>query len=101
MGLPVVLTIGFLQGWIVGLNSGMKVVLTIGLTFSMMSAFLYGLLAVIQHFILRLILWLSGNIRWNYAKFFAHTRKHKFIQRVGGRYQFMHELLQKHFAEMS
>jgi hypothetical protein len=59
-----------------------------------------GLDAVIQHISLRLVLYRNGYIPWNYAKFLDHAAKHRFIQRVGGRYRFMHDLLRKHFAQM-
>ena len=60
-----------------------------------------GLGSVIKHFALRIILYQNGHIPWNYAKFLDHAAKHRFIQRVGGRYRFMHDLLRKHFAQMS
>ena len=59
-----------------------------------------GLGSVIRHFSLRLMLYRNGNIPWNYAKFLDHATKHRFIQLVGGRYRFMHDLLRKHFAQM-
>ena len=61
---------------------------------------IFGLMSVIRHFTLRLILYQNGDIPWNYAKFLDHAAKHRFIQPVGGRYRFMHDLLRKHFAQM-
>lgn len=52
------------------------------------------------HSHLRLLLTKSGNTPWNYARFLDHAVKHRFIQRTGGRYRFVHDLLQKHFAAM-
>ncbi|MEM9276243.1 MAG: hypothetical protein AAGA80_25300 [Cyanobacteria bacterium P01_F01_bin.143] len=72
----------------------------LGLILGSIFGLLFGLGATIQHFSLRLILYLNGNIPWNYAKFLEHAVKHRFIQRVGGRYRFMHDLLRKHFAQM-
>jgi hypothetical protein len=56
--------------------------------------------ACIQHFILRLILYRDGYIPWNYARFLDYCTERLFLQRVGGRYRFIHRLLQEHFAEM-
>ncbi len=100
MGLPTVLTIGIIKGWMVGLSYGIKVTLVCWLTYGMINALIYGSLAVIQHLILRLFLKGNGDIPWDYAKFLDHAVKHRFIQRVGGRYRFMHDLLRKHFAQM-
>ncbi|MEG3955885.1 CHAT domain-containing protein [Microcoleus sp. herbarium2] len=56
-------------------------------------------MAGIQHFTLRLILWCNGYIPWNYARFLNYATERKFLQRVGGRYQFIHKLLQVRLAE--
>jgi hypothetical protein len=66
---------------------------------------LFGLLnesgiVCIQHFILRLILCHKGYIPWNYARFLNYCTERLFLQRVGGRYRFIHRLLQEHFAAM-
>ncbi len=55
-------------------------------------------MAGIQHFTLRLILWCNGYIPWNYARFLDYATERKFLQRVGGRYQFIHKLLQVRLA---
>ncbi len=54
----------------------------------------------IQHITLRLILYFNGNIPWNYAHFLDYCTERQFLQRVGGRYRFIHRFLQEHFAEM-
>lgn len=56
--------------------------------------------ACIQHFTLRLILYRNGYIPWNYARFLDYCTERLFLQRVGGRYRFIHRLLQEHFAAM-
>ena len=76
-----------------GLISGSIVGLSIGLSF--------GLEAALKHFLLRVILTSSGYTPWNYALFLEHAAKHRFIQRVGGRYRFTHGLLRKHFANIN
>ncbi|MBD2184658.1 hypothetical protein H6S82_05975 [Planktothrix sp. FACHB-1355] len=38
---------------------------------------------------------------WNYAKFLNYASERLFLQRIGGRYRFIHDLLREHFAQMS
>lgn len=60
----------------------------------------FGGLACIQHLALRITLWQSGYIPWNYARFLNYCTERLFLQRVGGRYRFIHKLLQDHFTKM-
>lgn len=60
----------------------------------------FGGLACIQHFALRVTLWKGGFVRWNYARLLNYYADRLLLQKVGGRYQFMHKLLQDHFAHM-
>lgn len=53
-----------------------------------------------QHFALRFVLWLNGYSPWNYTRFLNYATHKGFLKRVGGRYRFIHDLLQKHFAQM-
>ncbi|MEL7039621.1 MAG: NACHT domain-containing protein [Cyanobacteria bacterium J06592_8] len=55
--------------------------------------------SIIQHFSLRLVLWFNHYIPWNYAKFLDYATDRLFLQRVGGGYRFIHDLLRQHFAE--
>ncbi|MCL1467407.1 NACHT domain-containing protein [Argonema galeatum] len=59
-----------------------------------------GGIAGIKHFILFRILWQNGYIPRNYARFLNYATERLFLQRVDGQYQFVHQLLQKHLAEM-
>ena len=78
------------------------------LVFSLISGLFLGLLIgiprsgtpVIKHFSLRLILYFNGYIPWNYARFLDYCTERMLLQRVGGRYRFIHKLLQDHFAQM-
>lgn len=65
------------------------------------SFFKGGGLACVQHFSLRLVLFLNRAIPWNYARFLNYATERMFLQRVGGRYRFIHKLLQDHFAAMN
>lgn len=56
--------------------------------------------AFIEHFALRLVLWWNGYAPWNYARFLDYATKYLLMQRVGGGYRFLHDLLRKHFARL-
>ena len=56
--------------------------------------------ACIKHLSLRLILYKQKHIPWNYACFLNSCTERRLLQRVGGRYRFVHRLLQDHFAAM-
>jgi hypothetical protein len=56
-----------------------------------------GGLDVVQHYVLRLLLYLSGAIPWNYARFLDHCVERILMYRVGGGYIFYHGLLQDRF----
>ncbi len=57
-------------------------------------------LPLIKHLALRLVLWYNQFSPWDYARFLNYATERLFLQRVGGRYRFIHKLLQDHFAEM-
>jgi hypothetical protein len=56
--------------------------------------------ACIQHFTLRFVLWCRGLAPWNYTRFLDYATERMLLQRVGGRYRFMHDLLRDHFAAL-
>lgn len=57
-----------------------------------------GGLACFQHVCLRFVLWQSGIAPWNLARFLNYCVERKLLQRVGGRYRFLHRELLDHFA---
>lgn len=57
-------------------------------------------MACIQHFALRFSLYTAGWIPWNYAHFLNYCTELLLLQRVGGRYRFIHRLVQERFAAM-
>jgi energy-coupling factor transporter ATP-binding protein EcfA2 len=59
-----------------------------------------ALKAYAQYFARRVVLWQSGLVPWNYRQFLEYASDLRFIQRVGGRYRFIHDLLREHFAAM-
>ncbi|NER97582.1 MAG: NACHT domain-containing protein [Symploca sp. SIO1B1] len=66
----------------------------------LLATLLGGGIPVMQHLTLRLILWRfgQGGIPWNYAGFLNYATDRLFLQRVGGGYRFIHDLLRQHFA---
>jgi DNA polymerase III delta prime subunit len=58
----------------------------------------YGGLDVIQHYILRAIIWRKGYAPRDYARFLDYAVRLIFLQKVGGGYIFIHRLLLEHFA---
>lgn len=95
IGLPTGLLLGVIISPIYGLVNG--------LLFGLAAALLGGRgagIVCIKHLILRCILWRSGYIPWNYARFLDYAVDRIFLQRVGGGYVFIHRLLLDHFAQM-
>lgn len=90
---------GLLLGLSVGLVRGLNLSLYSAAIGGMFASLIGGLESAIQHLCLRLVLYRSGVAPWNYESFLKHAENHRFIQRVGGRYRFMHDLLRKRFAE--
>ncbi|MBW4455306.1 MAG: NACHT domain-containing protein [Nostoc indistinguendum CM1-VF10] len=91
---------GLIVGLIVKLSSELKYALCAGLIYGLTFGLNYGGLPCLEHFSLRLVLYFNGYIPWNYARFLDYCTERLFLQRVGGRYRFIHKLLQDHFAEM-
>lgn len=88
-------TIGMRTGCLKdALTEGVK----IGLSFGLIACFFLGGKACLQHFTLRLILYFNHYIPWDYACFLDYATERLFCQRVGGRYRFIHRLIQNHFA---
>jgi hypothetical protein len=65
--------------------------------FALAAAFVPGA-ACIQHFVLRSVLSSSGLAPWRYARFLNYATERTLLQRIGGRYRFVHPLLQDHFS---
>ncbi len=56
--------------------------------------------ALIQHLALRLVLAWNRYAPFRYDLLLNYCTERLLLQRVGGRYRFMHKLLQDHFAKM-
>ncbi|MEA5620550.1 NACHT domain-containing protein [Cronbergia sp. UHCC 0137] len=89
--------VGITSGLIIGVISGYTKGISFGLIFWLISE---GA-ACVQHFSLRLVLYLNGYIPCDYTKFLNYATDRTILQRVGGSYRFIHSLLQEHFLNMS
>jgi hypothetical protein len=69
-----------------------------GALFGLFGGLVFGLKAVIQHSVLRYILFRSGVAPLNYAEFLDYTSSRHLTRRVGGGFIFRHRLLMEHFA---
>ncbi|MEM7063509.1 MAG: NACHT domain-containing protein [Cyanobacteria bacterium P01_B01_bin.77] len=54
---------------------------------------------LIQHFILRLILWWNRCTPWNYSRFLNFATRSMLLRRAGGGYLFMHRSFMEHLAK--
>lgn len=70
----------------------------LGIVSAIWVGFLMSGIEALNHFILRCLLYRNGSIPWNYARFLNYSTERMLLQRVGGRYRFIHRLLQEHFA---
>jgi hypothetical protein len=57
--------------------------------------------AVIKHYALRLILWLTRYTPLDFIKFLDHCSKLILLKKVGGGYIFIHRMLLEYFAELT
>lgn len=56
--------------------------------------------ALFQHIALRLVMRWNGYAPFRYDRLLDYATERLLLQRIGGRYRFMHKLLQEHFATM-
>ena len=57
-----------------------------------------GGFACIQHFTMRFLIWRSGAIPWNYARFLKYTSELRLTRQTGGEFRFFHDLLREHLV---
>lgn len=69
-------------------------------TLGILVGLMFGGRACIKHFTLRLVLYYYDLIPWNYAQFLNYATERLLLQRTGGRYRFLHRLLQSYFASI-
>ena len=80
------------------IQESMLSILIIGIGLAILFGFFMSGVEALKHFILRCLLYRNGSIPWNYARFLNYSTERMLLQRVGGRYRFIHRLLQEHFA---
>lgn|GEM_PF-2886295 len=71
----------------------------LGLLFTWFFTMNNGGAAVIQHMILRVVLWAKGDIPRSYAKFLDDACDLAVLRRIGGAYEFFHPLLRDYIAQ--
>jgi hypothetical protein len=72
--------------------------LIIGLSVGLLAGLFNGGLACLRHAILRILLWHSGAIPWNYQHFLDTAAERILLRKVGGGYIFLHRLLLDHLT---
>jgi GTPase SAR1 family protein len=68
-----------------------------GATMGILAGLLPGA-ACIQHFVLRFVLSASGTLPLRFVRFLQFATERRLLQRVGGRYRFIHVTLRDHLA---
>lgn len=80
------------------LLAGLLSVLGLGLVVGLVSGLQSGGIACLQHLLLRLLLWRTRSIPWNYPRFLDYAAERILLRKVGGGYIFVHRLLLEYFA---
>jgi hypothetical protein len=88
------------SAWTIGLSIGKSIGLLVGLIVGLLGGLLTGGLAFFEHFILRLLLWRTRAIPWDYPHFLDYAAERILLLKVGGGYIFIHRLLLEHFASL-
>lgn len=95
--------LGIVMGYLAGLLTSPIRGLAVGCSFFVAGFTILGIIAggypVLQHYILRILLYLSEDVPLRYASFLDLAVYHIFLRRVGSGYIFIHRLLLEHFAE--
>jgi hypothetical protein len=60
-----------------------------------------GGIGALQHFVIRSVLWLTGNGPQNYADVLNYATENMLLYKTGGGYQFIHNLLRHEIATLS
>ncbi|MDJ0693989.1 NACHT domain-containing protein [Mastigocoleus sp. MO_188.B34] len=97
---PITILLFLATAQIQGRNLNVETILIQGFSFALFCGINFAGNPILQDISLRLILWKNGSIPWNYAHFLTYASDRKLINKVGGRFTFLHALLQEHFAQM-
>ncbi|MEB3829274.1 NACHT domain-containing protein [Phormidium sp. CCY1219] len=86
------------EGWVM---YGLSVLFFIAAVLPIFGAIAGAIVGIpwMQHLTVRLILWRDGETPWDYTKFLNYAAERLFLQRVGGRYRFLHDMLRDRLSE--
>ena len=87
-------------GLVIGVIDGAASGAVGALFFGLVACLWYGGLDLVQHYTLRLILFVNHYTPRRYGLFLEHSRDLIFLHRIGDSYTFIHRLLRKHFADL-
>lgn len=98
---------GLTNGWgyalsillLFGLNEGLAIGLLLGICGGLLAFMIMGGLAVLRHFVIRLLLARSHTFPWQAIPFLEDATTRILLRRAGGGYSFAHRLLLDHFAD--
>jgi len=101
-GIPLGLVAGIVL-WLGLMTTGLKVVSEVGLLSALSIGIVTGFIvlggfAVIQHYILRFMLWLEGYMPFNCVHFLDYSNRLILLHKVGGGYVFIDRMMLEHFS---
>ncbi|KST68053.1 NACHT domain-containing protein [Mastigocoleus testarum] len=102
--LKIALIVTWIQGFYIYyiISSNIKQnIWSTAISFTLWILLSFSFSSLAKHLSLRTILYCNGYIPWNYAHFLDYCTERLFLQRIGGRYRFIHRLLQEYFAAMT
>jgi eukaryotic-like serine/threonine-protein kinase len=99
-GLGLGVGIGLIAGVPIAVVGNAIVGMTIGLSTTVVIGLYFGGWACLQYLILRLLLVEAGCIPWRYVRFLNFATERVMLRRVGGAYEFVHESLLRHIANI-
>ena len=85
---------GFASAAIAGLLIG----IVIGSYFAVIGALWFGAIDVINHYVLRVILWITGQTPLRLIRYLDGAVEIRLLRQIGGGYAFIHRALLEYFA---
>ncbi|MFO7678780.1 MAG: hypothetical protein R6X34_01905 [Chloroflexota bacterium] len=83
------------------LYGGFGAAIVAGFTAALGAFLAYGGSNIVKHYLVGMILWLTGKIPRTYPHFLDSSVERLFLYRVGGGYIFIHRLLQDYFSRLA
>ncbi len=96
-----ILIVGILIGWFID-EVRNPIVICLGVVVGILAGLCAnegGGVVCLQHFILRVILYLKGSIPWNYAKFLNYATERILLRKVANAYLFINDKLLDYFSK--